>query len=80
MTDETLSTWSLKNDRRKRARSESKHKYNQGRFNRKAYCVGGAFGDLPAALYNLCVIGTTASEKRVKNSKETYDNGSDYDQ
>ena len=68
-----------KNTRRRTCRNKSKHLYSQGRYNRRAFAVNGAFGNEPAAIYNLCALGTTAAEKRVGKSKETYDDRADYD-
>lgn len=75
-----VNSWSVKNDRRKKCKQEGKHKFQQGRVNRKALATGGAFGDLAPALYNLCAMGTTSGDKQIKKTKETYDSGSDYDQ
>lgn len=75
----SITDWSIKNDRRKAAKKESRFKYTEGRYHRKTLSTNGAFGDLPARLYNLCVVGTSASEKREKKDKHTYDDRADYD-
>lgn len=77
--ENSISHFSVKNERRKNSKAESKHKYQQGRMNRKDLARNGAFGELSSKIYNLCVLGTSASEKKEKKSKDDYNNGSDYD-
>lgn len=72
--------WELKNLRRKRAKEANRGKYLDGRHYRKALAPGGAFGEMPAKLYNLCVQGTSATMKHDKKSKDEYDKKSDYDE
>ncbi len=75
----SVTDWTVKNDRRKAGKAGGKREYREGRYYRKALGTGGAFGDLPAKLYNLCVQGTSSSPKREKKDKQTYDDRSDYD-
>jgi len=74
-----ITDWTVKNERRKDAKKNGSFIYQQGRYNRRTLATNGAFGDLPARLYNECVKGTTANEKREKKEKQTYEDKADYD-
>lgn len=80
MADEKLTSFTLKNERRREAKKASSATYRQGRQNRRNFAWKGAFGIEVARVYNDCVIGTSARTRVAKASKEELDDNADYDQ
>ena len=49
-----------KNELRKQCRANNPHAYREGRRNRRAYTVNGAFGNIAnREIYGFCIIGTS---------------------
>lgn len=55
-----------KNEARRRCRERNRDDYANGRTTRRLMAHNGAFGRLPAVLYNLCAVGTTALPRQPK--------------
>lgn len=68
-----MTSFADKNDRRKRARNQNLRRYAEGRVNRKAFASDGAFGNVSARIYNMCVIGTSALERNDKGGRGSDD-------
>lgn len=62
--------YSIKNDRRKKAKAESSSSYRQDRSNRRDFAPNGAFGIEEVLVYNDCVLGTSGTPRQGKGTRD----------
>jgi len=69
-----ITDYTIKNERRRAARTANPGAFREGRRNRAAFAWNGAFGTEVVRVYNDCVLGTSGVQRQGKDEPASDDN------